>query len=112
MLSAAIWQVKGNKIERALPGVAGLATQAVPLYLSEIAPVHIRGQLNIMFQLSITIGILVAQVINYGARFMQCYAIFPIRYSTHSSSSDPTRSKVASYSCTRTLHFPETITVL
>lgn len=28
---------------------------------------HIRGQLNIMFQLSITIGILVAQIINYGA---------------------------------------------
>ena len=46
---------------------AGLATQAVPLYLSEIAPVHIRGQLNIMFQLSITIGILIAQIINYGA---------------------------------------------
>ena len=38
----------------------------MPLYLSEIAPVHIRGQLNIMFQLSITIGILVAQIINYG----------------------------------------------
>ncbi len=47
---------------------AGLATQAVPLYLSEIAPVQIRGQLNIMFQLSITIGILVAQIINYGMR--------------------------------------------
>ena len=47
--------------------LAGLATQAVPLYLSEIAPVHIRGQLNIMFQLSITIGILAAQIINYCA---------------------------------------------
>ena len=47
---------------------AGLATQAVPLYLSEIAPVQIRGMLNIMFQLSITIGILIAQVINFGTR--------------------------------------------
>ena len=37
----------------------------MPLYLSEIAPVQIRGQLNIMFQLSITIGILFAQIINY-----------------------------------------------
>ena len=46
---------------------AGLATQAVPLYLSEIAPVQLRGPLNIMFQLSITIGILIAQIINYGA---------------------------------------------
>lgn len=50
---------------------AGLATQAVPLYLSEIAPVQIRGQLNIMFQLSITIGILVAQIINY----CECIAV-------------------------------------
>ncbi len=53
--------------EEWLSYLAGLATQAVPLYLSEIAPVQIRGQLNIMFQLSITIGILVAQIINYCA---------------------------------------------
>ena len=45
---------------------AGLATQSVPLYLSEIAPVKVRGSLNIMFQLSITIGILVAELINLG----------------------------------------------
>ena len=46
---------------------AGLATQSVPLYLSEIAPVKARGSLNIMFQLSITIGILIAELINLGA---------------------------------------------
>ena len=40
----------------------------MPLYLSEIAPVNVRGSLNIMFQLSITIGILVAELINLGAR--------------------------------------------
>ncbi len=34
----------------------GLATQATPLYLTEIAPTRIRGALNIMFQLFITIG--------------------------------------------------------
>ena len=45
---------------------AGLATQSVPLYLSEIAPVKVRGSLNIMFQLSITIGILIAELINLG----------------------------------------------
>jgi len=45
---------------------AGLATQSVPLYLSEMAPVECRGLLNIMFQLSITIGILVAEFINWG----------------------------------------------
>lgn len=44
----------------------GFANQAVPLFLSEIAPSRIRGALNILFQLNITIGILFANLINYG----------------------------------------------
>jgi MFS family permease len=36
------------------------------VYLSEIAPAKIRGALNIGFQMMITIGILVANLINYG----------------------------------------------
>ncbi|CAN6677118.1 unnamed protein product [Malus baccata var. baccata] len=44
----------------------GFANQAVPLFLSEIAPARIRGALNILFQLNITIGILFANLINYG----------------------------------------------
>ncbi|KAI3795789.1 hypothetical protein L1987_38448 [Smallanthus sonchifolius] len=44
----------------------GFAIQAVPLYLSEMAPYRYRGSLNIGFQLSITIGILVANILNYG----------------------------------------------
>ncbi|KAL6990942.1 hypothetical protein U1Q18_009063 [Sarracenia purpurea var. burkii] len=43
----------------------GFANQSVPLYLSEMAPYKFRGSLNIGFQLSITIGILVANVLNY-----------------------------------------------
>ncbi|KAK6917458.1 Major facilitator, sugar transporter-like [Dillenia turbinata] len=43
----------------------GFANQSVPLYLSEMAPYQYRGALNIGFQLSITIGILVANVLNY-----------------------------------------------
>lgn len=39
--------------------------QSVPLYLSEMAPYKFRGALNIGFQLSITIGILVANVLNF-----------------------------------------------
>jgi MFS transporter, SP family, sugar:H+ symporter len=42
----------------------GFANQAVPLYLSEMAPYHLRGACNIMFQLATTIGILVAQLLN------------------------------------------------
>lgn len=44
--------------------------QAVPLYLSEIAPAHARGSLNVMFQMATTIGIWVAQWINYGTQNM------------------------------------------
>ncbi|KGN56999.1 sugar transport protein 13 [Cucumis sativus] len=44
----------------------GFANQAVPLFLSEIAPTRIRGALNILFQFDVTIGILLANLINYG----------------------------------------------
>ncbi|GAX75106.1 hypothetical protein CEUSTIGMA_g2550.t1 [Chlamydomonas eustigma] len=44
----------------------GLATQATPLYLTEMAPHNIRGALNVMFQLAVTIGIFAAQGINFG----------------------------------------------
>nr|XP_010942230.1 sugar transport protein MST6-like [Elaeis guineensis] len=52
---------------RLLLGIGvGFTSQSVPLYLSEMAPARLRGMLNIVFQLMITIGIFVANVINYG----------------------------------------------
>ncbi|KAJ0970046.1 hypothetical protein J5N97_022923 [Dioscorea zingiberensis] len=52
---------------RILLGVGiGFANQAVPLYLSEMAPPKLRGALNIGFQLATTIGILAANLVNYG----------------------------------------------
>ncbi|KAI3725038.1 hypothetical protein L1987_64811 [Smallanthus sonchifolius] len=39
---------------------------AIPLYLSEMAPTHLRGGLNMMFQLATTLGIFSANMINYG----------------------------------------------
>ncbi|KAK9102118.1 hypothetical protein Sjap_019372 [Stephania japonica] len=44
----------------------GFGNQAVPLYLSEMAPAHLRGGLNIMFQLATTLGIFTANMVNYG----------------------------------------------
>ncbi|CBI26224.3 unnamed protein product, partial [Vitis vinifera] len=44
----------------------GFGNEAVPLFLSEIAPVEYRGAVNILFQLFITIGILIANLVNYG----------------------------------------------
>ncbi|KAL1211790.1 Sugar transport protein 6 [Cardamine amara subsp. amara] len=43
----------------------GFGNQAVPLFLSEIAPAQLRGGLNIVFQLMVTIGILMANLVNY-----------------------------------------------
>lgn len=47
--------------------------QAVPLFISEIAPPKYRGGLNIVFQLMITIGILCANLVNYGTSRLHPY---------------------------------------
>uniref|UniRef100_A0A7N0ZU49 Major facilitator superfamily (MFS) profile domain-containing protein n=1 Tax=Kalanchoe fedtschenkoi TaxID=63787 RepID=A0A7N0ZU49_KALFE len=44
----------------------GFGNQAVPLYLSEISPAKMRGAVNQLFQLTTCLGILVANLINYG----------------------------------------------
>ncbi|KAG9452262.1 hypothetical protein H6P81_005166 [Aristolochia fimbriata] len=54
-------------IGRMLLGIGvGFANQAVPLYLSEMAPPKYRGAINNGFQLSICIGAFAANLINYG----------------------------------------------
>ncbi|KAI3823912.1 hypothetical protein L1987_05357 [Smallanthus sonchifolius] len=54
-------EVQASGVRRRRSGDLG----SVPLYLSEMAPHKYRGSLNTGFQLSITIGILVASVFNY-----------------------------------------------
>lgn len=44
----------------------GFGNQAVPLYLSEMAPAKVRGAVNQLFQFTTCAGILVANFINYG----------------------------------------------
>ncbi|KAI3831496.1 hypothetical protein MKX03_016602 [Papaver bracteatum] len=52
---------------RVLLGVGvGFANQAVPLYLSEMAPARYRGAISNGFQLSISLGVLSANLINFG----------------------------------------------
>lgn len=43
----------------------GLASAVSPMYIAEISPAHIRGRLVSVNQLTIVIGILAAQIINY-----------------------------------------------
>lgn len=51
---------------RILGGMAvGIASNVVPLYLSEIAPAGIRGRLVTCYQLAVTLGILTAYLSNY-----------------------------------------------
>src|SRR5882724_5368961 len=53
-------------IFRLIGGLAVGASSVVgPMYISEIAPAHIRGRLAGSFQLNIVIGILIAYVSNY-----------------------------------------------
>ncbi|KAI5066018.1 hypothetical protein GOP47_0018642 [Adiantum capillus-veneris] len=67
VLNAAAQDLPMLIIGRILLGCGvGFANQGVPLFLSEIAPTHLRGALNILFQLNVTIGILFANLVNYG----------------------------------------------
>ncbi|GAV79418.1 Sugar_tr domain-containing protein [Cephalotus follicularis] len=66
ILNALAQQVWMIYVGRVLLGFGiGCANQSVPIYVSEMAPYKYRGALNMMFQLSITIGILAANILNY-----------------------------------------------
>jgi MFS transporter, SP family, xylose:H+ symportor len=53
-----IWRISG--------GVAiGMASALSPMYIAEISPAHMRGRLVAMNQLTIVIGVLAAQVVNW-----------------------------------------------
>ena len=69
---------------RVVLGLAiGLASTNVPVYLSEVAPAHARGWVVSLFQLAVTVGILVAYLVDYafagveGWRWMLGLAVVP-----------------------------------
>ncbi|KAF5481982.1 hypothetical protein F2P56_002587 [Juglans regia] len=67
VLNAAAVNIAMLIIGRIFLGVGiGFGNQAVPLYLSEMAPAKIRGAVNQLFQLTTCLGIVVANFINYG----------------------------------------------
>lgn len=43
--------------------VTGLVTSTIPMYLTEIAPISIRGAMGVLCPLGITVGVLVAQIL-------------------------------------------------
>lgn len=72
-------------IGRSIIGIAiGIGSYTAPLYIAEVAPVHMRGKLVTLNQLAITLGILFSYVINYAFiqldgswRFMFAMGIVP-----------------------------------
>uniref|UniRef100_A0A7N1A9V0 Major facilitator superfamily (MFS) profile domain-containing protein n=1 Tax=Kalanchoe fedtschenkoi TaxID=63787 RepID=A0A7N1A9V0_KALFE len=66
ILSAAAQQLRVLILARILLGFGvGFGNEAVPLFLSEIAPPKLRGGVNILFQLFVTVGILCANLVSY-----------------------------------------------
>lgn len=67
ILNAAAKNIAMLIIGRILLGIGiGFGNQAVPLYLSEMAPAKVRGAVNQLFQLTTCLGILIANLVNYG----------------------------------------------
>ncbi len=71
-------------VSRVILGLAiGLASTNVPVYLSEVAPPHARGWIVSLFQLAVTVGIVVAYLTDYafagveGWRWMLGLAVVP-----------------------------------
>ncbi|PHU18908.1 Sugar transport protein 8 [Capsicum chinense] len=71
---------------RILFGVGvGFGNETVPLFLTEVAPIQHRGAVNILFQLFVTIGIFIANLVNFatskihpnGWRMSLGFAAFP-----------------------------------
>src|ERR1043165_3468562 len=46
----------------------GMASMLSPMYIAEISPAHLRGRMVAINQLTIVIGILITNLVNYGLR--------------------------------------------
>ncbi|HKT96802.1 MAG TPA: sugar porter family MFS transporter [Paraburkholderia sp.] len=61
---AALWVLTASRL--VLGFAVGVAALVAPLYISECAPASLRGRLVSVYQLSVTVGILFAYLVNYG----------------------------------------------
>ncbi|KAJ9539771.1 hypothetical protein OSB04_026277 [Centaurea solstitialis] len=68
-LGGAAYNIYMLIVGRVLLGVGvGFANQSVPLYLSEMAPSRYRGAFNMGFQFCVGVGVLIANLLNYGTQ--------------------------------------------
>jgi len=73
MVSSLAMAVSGDRnffiASRAIAGVSvGMASMLSPMYISEISPAHLRGRMVAINQLTIVIGILITNLVNYSLR--------------------------------------------
>ncbi|XP_051164094.1 solute carrier family 2, facilitated glucose transporter member 1-like isoform X2 [Leptopilina boulardi] len=65
LLAPTLISVELLLIGRLLVGLSGgLATSLLPMYLSELSPLKLRGTLGVLCQLGITIGVLLGQIVS------------------------------------------------
>ncbi|GLT97669.1 hypothetical protein SLE2022_152240 [Rubroshorea leprosula] len=57
----------------------GLEEQVVPFYLSEMAPIHLQGIIQIIFKLAIKLGTFIANVVNYRTEKLD-YSVWRISF--------------------------------
>ncbi|HEY4207360.1 MAG TPA: sugar porter family MFS transporter [Puia sp.] len=58
-------------VSRCMAGIGvGMASMLSPMYIAEISPAHLRGRMVAINQLTVVIGILVTNIINYSLRNM------------------------------------------
>jgi MFS family permease len=62
-LAPGVWFLIGARVVLGL--AVGSSTVIVPLYIAELAPTDIRETLTALFQLAITVGIVVSYLVNY-----------------------------------------------
>ncbi|WP_127126260.1 sugar porter family MFS transporter [Pseudoflavitalea rhizosphaerae] len=73
MVSSIAMALAGDRnffiFSRAIAGVSvGMASMLSPMYISEISPAHLRGRMVAINQLTIVIGILITNLVNYSLR--------------------------------------------
>jgi hypothetical protein len=53
--------------------LSGLVTSTIPMYLTEIAPLSIRGAMGVLCPLGLTVGVLIAQILGLRSVLGKCF---------------------------------------